>query len=466
MLNIPRSLARQLRAVFTRALGKSRRGDSWAKFHATADELVVQATSEDIAVEYRVSDRFEPADFVLPLELLRDCEAKLMDAVAFDRADDGRVTAYWEHRGIPQQRTGDVPTKELPEFPPMPTEFASNDPGFLKALADAAEISDPDSTRYALGCIALRDGGKVVSTDGSQALVQSGYAFPFSTEALVPATAFFGCKELPQDQPVRIGCTEQHVTLVVGPWTIHLKTNGGRFPRVQDSIPAVDAATSRLSLDNSDSEFLAERINNLPYHDGHFLPVTLDLNGQVIVRARGAETSRPTELVLSHSRLEGQPMRLSTNRKYLAHAAKLGLREFCLYAPGRPVLAHDERRQYVWMGLGEDDVVQPAADAQRIESPQGPQRISNHRNRIKEMNVTQSVPMAAEAPAAVRKPRKRSCPAATETPFEQAIALRDTLHAAAKLANELAREFKHQKRQARIVQSTLASLKQLQKAAG
>ena len=54
---------------------------------------------------------------------------------------------------------------------------------------------------------------------------------------------------------------------------------------------------------------------------------------------------------------------------------------------------------------------------------------------------------------------------ATPGPIEQATALRDSLRAAASAANQLLRSIKHQKKQARLVTSTLESLKQLQRVA-
>ena len=52
------------------------------------------------------------------------------------------------------------------------------------------------------------------------------------------------------------------------------------------------------------------------------------------------------------------------------------------------------------------------------------------------------------------------------SPIEQTAALRDALRATARQANELLRSLKRQKRQSRIVETTLASLKQLQRVAG
>lgn len=73
--------------------------------------------------------------------------------------------------------------------------------------------------------------------------------------------------------------------------------------------------------------------------------------------------------------------------------------------------------------------------------------------------TTQSAPTGDKP---VTKARRSSASKRT-SPIEQAIAFRDALRAAVVQANELIRSLKQQKREARLVQSTLASLKQLQK---
>ena len=61
---------------------------------------------------------------------------------------------------------------------------------------------------------------------------------------------------------------------------------------------------------------------------------------------------------------------------------------------------------------------------------------------------------------------KRTRLAVRGSPIEQAVALRDGLVTVARQANELIRSLKRHKRQARLVESTLQSLKALQKVAG
>ena len=74
--------------------------------------------------------------------------------------------------------------------------------------------------------------------------------------------------------------------------------------------------------------------------------------------------------------------------------------------------------------------------------------------------TTQSPPTGERTATKV----KRATAHGKATPIEQAIAFRDSLRTTVVQANELIRSLKRQKRESRLVQSTLASLKQLQKA--
>ena len=55
--------------------------------------------------------------------------------------------------------------------------------------------------------------------------------------------------------------------------------------------------------------------------------MTVDLNGEVAVRARAEGGGRVTELVLGRSGYTGEPVRLNTNRHFLARAVRLGFAE-------------------------------------------------------------------------------------------------------------------------------------------
>ena len=56
--------------------------------------------------------------------------------------------------------------------------------------------------------------------------------------------------------------------------------------------------------------FLAQSLPKLPCNDEDYQPITLDMNGQVAVRAQGE--TQPTELVLTQSSRIGDPLCINT----------------------------------------------------------------------------------------------------------------------------------------------------------
>ena len=242
----------------------------------------------------------------------------------------------------------------MPPFPPLPESFAANEPDLWTALREAVGCTVQETNRYALGCIQLRGSeGKIVGTDGQQALVQSGFTFPWSDDMLIPASNVFGCRELPSDQPIHVGKTEDWATFRIGPWAVSLKLEKDvRFPDVTRHVSDPRLATSRLCLAPDDGDFLTDALPRLPCEEDANHPITLDLNGQVLIRSKAADQSRATELTLSNSRLEGDPITLNSNREYLLRALRLGFREVCLYGNEQPVLCDDGRRQFLWALCG------------------------------------------------------------------------------------------------------------------
>jgi hypothetical protein len=95
-------------------------------------------------------------------------------------------------------------------------------------------------------------------------------------------------------------------------------------------------------------------------------PLTLGLNSHLAVRAQTDGQPHPTEVVLRHSTVDGPPVRLVTNRHYLARAVQLGFTEIKVVKPDVPVVCRDARRTYVWMPLGTDGALSPRDDAVRL----------------------------------------------------------------------------------------------------
>lgn len=471
MITITRSLARQLRAVFRRAgIGKAYGGYRQQVLFLTAgDTLRIRGLSHNAAIEYQTAHQGDPVESLLSLDLLAACEGSRPDPVQLDFTVPDTTTASWTDKHVPIVRdfATSTPDDTLPPFPPLPDMFRTNEPDLWPALYEAAATTDQQPHRFALSCVQLGGtSGKIVATDGQQALVQSGFAFPWTDDLLVPASDVFGSRELPSDQPIEIGKTEDWVTFKSGPWTISLKLEkDARFPDVSRHVGDPAAAASHLRIADGDREFLTDALPRLPCDDNVNCPITLDLNGQVLIRGKAADQSRATELILSNSRLEGDALTVNSNREYLLRALRLGFRDVHFYGREQPVLCDDGRRNFVWALLSPESPIPSSPDLIRIASiqRQADDVCGNPQPKRSKTTVSDPTPQVPPTGEKTATRAKRSSASKRPSPIEQAITFRDALRTAVVQANELIRSLKQQKREARLVQTTLASLKQLQK---
>jgi len=379
MLTITRCQARRLAAVFRRhALGLARKGPAPPLvLHADpGGGLRARFQHPALAVEFIAPGEARgEGPVALPLEAPADVAGRDEGTVTLEAAEPGRTVASWADRGIPRSRAYAVmPVANLAPFPGLPDRFEPIPAAVLEALAEAAATTDADSTRYALGCIALRGGSSdLAATDGRQVLIRGGFRWPWAGTVLVRRPPPLAARELPRDRPVEVGKTDAHVVLRAGPWTLWLEIQAdARFPDVDRAIPAAGAAATRLRLHPADAAFLAGALDRLPGGELTTAPVTVDCNGKVAVRARGEGEARPTELVLARSGYTGSPARICVNRAFLARAAGLELTELEFGGPEDPVAGRGGGLVYAFQPLSTEGAIGPADDAIRIES--GPVR--------------------------------------------------------------------------------------------
>jgi len=473
LFTFTRSQLRQFRAVLRRAgIGKpSGSRSQQIVLLAERHHLHLQVCADAVAVRFTVQSSGEPDPLVLPLEMLHDCEGRAEEPVTFRRDAAGRIVVEWSDRQIPQRREYDSdPSDDLPGFPALPEHFAANPPSLWSALADAVRSANRSRSRFALDCLELRgQSGQIAATDGRQALVQTGFAFPWTEDVLIPALPVLGCPELFCGEPFSIGRTEEWVTLVSGPWSIALRIEKeARFPDISGIIPAQSALRARIHLMESDAVFLTTALPRLPAPDALHRPVTVELNGHVALRGRAIGDAPPTELRLSRSRPEGEPLRVQMNREFLARALQLGFREIGFTGTASPALCHDGTRQFVWALLEPEGAISADPEAVLIESPRTGEKASSvsppkkeagpHRARLSRSHGRRHDTTASSS-AVHEKPLSNDAP---PDPLEVANSLKEQLRSVLGQVNRLAGALKQQRRQRRLVRSTLASLRQLQ----
>ena len=479
MIQITRLLAKQLRSVFKKAIGQNvpspmltiRSGD---------DGLFVEAQGPNHAVQFHDPHPQDRDLMLIPLNVLEDVQGTKVEPVFLTRPRQGVLAASWDDKGVCREMEYDEsePVLDAKPFPTLPAQLVENEPELFRALRDAYETTDVGSVRYALNCIQLRADGAIAATDGRQLLRQSGFRFPGEAEVLVQHTRFFSCKELPGDQPVRVGSDDNHVVFQFGPWTHWIAVQKeGRFPNVDQIIPSTHYAKCTLQIAPQDSKFLIENMHRMPNGTTH-RELTLDLNGSVVLRAASVNTPRPAEMILRNSRKQGDDVRICTDRTFLARAAQMGFSEFHLPNDASPALATDATRTYLWMLLDQKEAIKPNDNCLRIESP-----LSSHPfhsppitrkvppvNRIassaappgpSEPSAQPATTQSAPGDQVVRR-RKRSTSGKASNSLEQALSLRDQLRDALTSSKELIRSMKSEKRNQKSLKLALASLKQLQ----
>jgi hypothetical protein len=494
MISISRSLLRQFRAVARRAgLHKSfGKAVSSVRLLASTDAIVLQAENGHVAIEYRCPGLFEPADVTVPWRLLTDCEAKAETPLTIRVEDSSRILAGWDDRGLPQRRDYEVPASSV-ELPETPTEWATGSARLLVALREAQQTTDTSATRFALNCIQLRGAtGTIAASDSRQLLIQSGFQFPWAEDLLMTVSDVFASREIPAEAAVEIGRTADWVTVRVGPWAIHHKRNlEGRFPNVDSVVPASTSITSRLEVDPADARFLSETVGRLPADDALDRPLTIELNGSVVVRARKDGVSPMTELLLSRSRRVGEQLRFQTNRRYLARALELGFTEIGFVDAKSPCVCRDDTRTYVWMLLEQTGALESSPEALRIDSSSLPLngvptgRGTNVREGgMTKVSVTQvpepnsatltcsASPGVNRLSALLEKPKVADervthvepLTTVVQSPpdlIEQTTALRDQLRSVVQGLTEVVLQMRQQRKQSRLMKPTLQSLKQL-----
>ena len=471
LITITRRLAMQSRRIIRQALNLSGRGPlPPVTFQTGPDGFRIRARTHDSAVEYHAPGDHPIEQISAPSEFLGDVEARNDEPVALEIDGGGRVTARWRDGSVPQMVQYDpVDPVDPAEFPSVPEELAANPPRLLKALHDACLTTDPVPIRYAINCIQLRGAsGQIAATDGRQLLVQDGFTFPWEEDVLLVRTKLFGCRDLVQEEPVQIGKTGDRVGIMVGPWRFLFDVNrDGRFPDVESQIPQHGAAVAGCQIPTNEAEFLLKNLPRLPGDDEYNLPVTLELNGRAVVRAKAEGQPKPTELTLTNTPVFGEPIRVNTNRQYLARAMQLGFREIRFFSPKTPVLCRDDRRSYVWALLDPASAVAPDQNAIRIESSESGADVQvpqtkTHRRRLP---MSESKPNENGRAKSARRRRTSANGKAGRDDvtalIEQAEAVKVSLRESLTKTSALISSLKQHRRQNRLVQSTLASLRQL-----
>jgi hypothetical protein len=465
MITITRRYARSLRCILRRTyLGLARKGPAPPLvFQTDGAQLRARYQHDGIAIEHTITDRQAAETLALPLDALTELESRDDSPITLEAAGPNRTIARWSDRNVPQSRTYDLAVIGSLDAMPVPPESWSTAPGgLLTALAEAALTAGETSPRYALDCVQLGGDGAIAATDGRQVLIQRGFSFPWSGEALVWLAPLFTGHALPQDQSVEIARIDGQIALRVGPWTLWLQIREGvRFPDLRGVIPSGHDVPTRLQLDPTDATFLTGTIDRLPGAHQFNSPATLDLNGRIALRAQGDDQAPATELVLARSRYTGPSKRLVTNRSFLARAARLGFAEIEVGTSTDPLVGRDARRCYAWVPLAGATAILPSDDVIRIESTDYSAQFQQPAHTLKPRNAMPERTEKVSTPPPAPTSNETSNPTGLAALITEAVALHELLGGARTRTAKLIGALRRERKRSRLLSSTLAQLREL-----
>jgi len=359
--------------------------------HASPEGCVVSASYGDrkLSCHVPISKDDSPIDqsVTLPHELVDQlCLATAsVELGEVESTENGsRFTVRWQHGVVNRQAELDLVT---------PTDSVASNTGlsavpnrFLVVLAQAGEIADNSSMRYALDCIEL-DGqfGTVAATDGRHMVRFDGFVFPWQPERILfRRNRLFKLKELTGMGDVRLGVQNDTLTIAVGPWHFEVPIERTvKFPTTAQVIPNRQRSSYRVRLNPHDLAPLANCLSQLPGSDEDKqpgsdedkqpgsdedkLPVIIDLNGHVAIIGKYNTADQATGCPeLDRSLHIGPDYRVGICRQELVQAVKLGIDSLFFYGPGVPVLACGPQVQFVWMPLTNLGLNCDLTTAQRI----------------------------------------------------------------------------------------------------
>jgi hypothetical protein len=264
-----------------------------------------------------------------------------------------------------------------------------------------------------------------------------------------------------------------------------------RYPQVDQLLPKLNGATTRLRIAPEDAAFLARVLPTLPGQDDDHKAVTVDLNGQVCLRAHASDQSRAAEIILTRSEFTGKAVRFVINRQLLSRVLQLGFPEIQIVNADKPLLARDDKRSFVCMPFPKETALAPTDDALRMVSgdiDQKPMTTTTHSPRRRKVSMdpqtnneqgtangtTGEVGSAVSQPASngttpangttrSSGPRKRR-PKSTGIAalIDEAEALKSALREITRQSHNLLVALKRHRKQNRLVQTSLQALKELQ----
>ena len=391
--------------------------------------------------------------FAIQWDAVKELTDKKMDVgVTFTPQKDS--TIHVEYAGGQRWYAID---KKVNTLPKTPSQTVTHSKRLVEAIQLASRCTDSENPRYAIGGICFRsEKSQIISTSGSQALVQDNFQFPWDSDVLCPTSRIFACKDLFKSagtDEVLLGQVDGSIYFRFGTIELYLRSLDGRFPKVDQLLTPADGSTY-LNIHPTDAAFLIDRMDKLPGKKDSNSPIWLSTEDKIQIRAFDKAHQTGMTLPLDYSTFLGEPVSLSMNRAFLQNALRFGCLLIAVDPAGAtPMICTDEGKTFICMTLDKNPM--PEIEAARMSVI------------TSSTQATVTTPAKVDAPVQVKRRRRVAAKSSAAKPtgntalLQTAEQIRQDLRNSLVQVNVLIKEVKAQRNQDRLLRNTMDSLRKL-----
>ena len=264
-----------------------------------------------------------------------------------------------------------VDSLPVEEYPPVPR--IKSDPVPVKddiraSIQEAFQCSSVDETRLILNGVYLDVSGKqghyVVATDGRQLYSSNSFTLGLQDSLLIPEHKFLGWKEFNNDGEWQMRVEKEMFQISSRRWRYICRQIEGNYPNWKQVVPDEKQYNTTVELSPLAVDAILALIPKLPCHDVVNNPVGLVIDRKkMMLRARGANDSKWTELDVEGVTVKGAPVVVFLNREFLTKALKFGMNTIHLIDPLTPLKFSNGGKQMIVMPIRSTEPPASSPDA-------------------------------------------------------------------------------------------------------
>jgi DNA polymerase III sliding clamp (beta) subunit (PCNA family) len=288
-----------------------------------------------------------------------------------------------------QEHIESLPVGEYPPIPMLKADAVPINDDIRLSMLEAFQCASVDETRVILNGAYLDVTGKhghyIVATDGRHLYSSNSFTLPLQNSLLIPDHKFLGWKEFNNDGEWQLRVEKELFQISSRRWRFISRTIEGTFPNWRQVVPDEKQFNTTVTLSPVAMDAILALVPKIPCHDAINNPIGLVVEGKkLILRGRGANDSKWTNLDVEGATVKGKPVTAFVNRDFLTKALKFGMGTIEMIDPLTPLKFSNGGKQMVVMPIRATDPAPDKSPARAEQAspdtitntPEGPQEAS------------------------------------------------------------------------------------------